>query len=256
VGALAIAQEAVAREIPPQPLSVLGAMTQGQLGFLLAEAIASEQAKRGQEPGVAAIMTRVLVDERDPAFSTPTKPIGPFFPEGRARRLAAARGWSVADDAGRGWRRVVASPRPLEVLEWDEIGSMLGNGKIVIACGGGGVPVAQRDKSFVGVDAVIDKDFSAALIGGRIGADSLLLLTGVDEVMLDFGTPKQRAVDQLTVDEARRHLSDGQFPAGSMGPKVAAAAGFVEGGGSEAVITSLQRGTEALAGRAGTRIIA
>jgi carbamate kinase len=201
-------------------------------------------------------MTRVLVDEHDPAFSTPTKPIGPFFPEGRARRLAAARGWAVAEDAGRGWRRVVASPRPVEILEWDEIATLLASDKIVIACGGGGVPVARRERALVGVDAVIDKDFSAALIGSLVGADSLLLLTGVDEVMLDFGTPKQRPVECLTIEEARRHLSEGQFPAGSMGPKIAAAVGFIDGGGREAVITSLERGSDALAGRAGTRIVA
>jgi carbamate kinase len=197
-----------------------------------------------------------LVDERDPAFSTPTKPIGPFFPEGRARRLAAARGWSVAEDAGRGWRRVVASPRPIEILEWDEIRGLLDEDKIVIACGGGGVPVARRAEALIGVEAVIDKDFSAALIGRRVGADSLLLLTGVDEVMLDFGTPEQRGVDRLSVAEARRHLSEGQFPAGSMGPKIAAAASFVAGGGNAAVITSLEHGADALAGRFGTRIVA
>jgi len=256
VGALAIAQEAVSRELPPQPLFVLGAMTQGQLGYLLSEAIASIQCERGGERGIAAIVTRVLVDEADPAFSSPSKPIGPFFPEGRARRLAAARGWAVAEDAGRGWRRVVASPRPIEVLERDEISALLAKEKIVIACGGGGVPVARRDDSFVGVDAVIDKDLSAALIGRLVGAETLLLLTGVDEVMLDFGTPEQTPVDRLTVAEARRHLAEGQFPAGSMGPKIAAAASFVEGGGIQAVITSLKHGAEGLEGLAGTRIVA
>ena len=255
VGALAIAQEAVARELPPQPLFALGAMTQGQLGHLLTEAIGEASTRAGRPADSVAVVTRVLVDADDPAFTTPSKPIGPFFPEGRARRLATARGWTVAEDAGRGWRRVVASPRPLEVLEAERIGELLESGAVVIACGGGGIPVARTRLGLQGVDAVIDKDFSAALLGGRLGAETLLLLTGVDRVMLDFGTPQARPIERMTVAEAREHLASGQFPPGSMGPKVAAAAAFVEGGG-EAVITSLAHSADALAGRAGTRIVA
>lgn len=256
VGALAIAQEAVARELPPQPLFALGAMTQGQLGCLLADAIGDAQRARGAEMRVAALMTRVVVDEADPAFAAPTKPIGPFFPEGRARRLSQSRGWTVAEDAGRGWRRVVPSPAPIEVLEWLEVNTLLDAGDVVIAGGGGGVPVSRREDTLVGVEAVIDKDATAALIGRLLRADDLLLLTGVERVMLGFGTPAERAVDTLTVAEARAHLAEGEFPPGSMGPKIAAAISFVEGGGSRAVITSLERGADALAGRAGTRIVA
>ncbi len=201
-------------------------------------------------------MTQVVVDADDPAFSRPTKPIGPFFSAGRARRLAQARGWSVAEDAGRGWRRVVASPEPLEVVEWPQIRELLAAGNVVVACGGGGVPVTRRGEELVGVEAVIDKDLSAALVAALVGARTLLLLTGVERVALDWGTPRERLLDEMTIDEARAHLADGQFPAGSMGPKVEAAIRFVEGGGGRAIITSLERAADGLAGRAGTRIVA
>jgi carbamate kinase len=256
VGALAMAQEAVAREVPVQPLFVLGAMTQGQLGYLLSQAIGDALASAGRPRAVAAVMTQVVVREDDPAFAHPTKPIGPFFSEGRARRLAAARGWDVAEDAGRGWRRVVASPEPIEVVESPEISRLLDAGEVVVACGGGGVPVARVGHELVGVDAVIDKDFAAALVGRLVGATSLLLLTGVDQVALDFGTPEERPIEEMTVAEARGHLAEGQFPAGSMGPKVDAAAQFIEAGGREAVISSLERVGDAVAGRTGTRIVA
>jgi carbamate kinase len=256
VGALAMAQEAVAREVPPQPLFALGAMTQGQLGYLLAQAIGDALAAAGRPRAVAAVMTQVVVRADDPAFSRPTKPIGPFFSEGRARRLADARGWDVVEDSGRGWRRVVASPEPVEVVETEEIRRLLEAGEVVVACGGGGVPVVRSGDDLAGIDAVIDKDSAAALIGRLVGATSLLLLTGVDQVRLDYGTPRERPVDVLTLDEARAHIADGQFPAGSMGPKVEAAIQFVEGGGRDAIITSLDRAADALAGSAGTRIVA
>lgn len=255
VGALAMAQEAVSREVPPQPLFVLGAMTQGQLGYLLSQAIGDALAEAGRPRAVAAVMTQVVVSPDDPAFGTPTKPIGPFFSQGRAARLADARGWSVAEDSGRGWRRVVASPEPIEVVEAQEIAGLLEAGEVVVACGGGGVPVARVGRELVGVDAVIDKDFAAALIGRLVGASSLLLITGVEQVLLDFGTPDERAVNSMTIADARGHLADSQFPAGSMGPKVQAAMQFVEAGGGTAVITSLERIAEAVAGTAGTRIV-
>jgi carbamate kinase len=254
VGALAMAQEAVAREVPPQPLFVLGAMTQGQLGYLISQAVGDALVAAEREPAVAAVVTQVVVDAQDPAFGNPTKPIGPFFSEGRARRLADARGWSVTEDSGRGWRRVVPSPIPQEVVEAAEIRRLLDGGEVVIACGGGGVPVTREGAELVGVDAVIDKDFAASLIGRLIGATSLLLVTGVDQVLLDFGTPRQRAVESMTVAQARAHLADGQFPPGSMGPKIEAAAQFVDETGGTAVITSLERVADALDGASGTRI--
>jgi len=254
VGALAMAQEAVAREVPPQPLFALGAMTQGQLGYLLAQTVGDAMVDAGMERAIAAVMTQVVVNRDDPAFANPTKPIGPFFPEGRARRLAEARGWSVAEDSGRGWRRVVASPQPVEVVEAGEIRRLLDAGEVVVACGGGGVPVTREGADLVGVDAVIDKDFAAALIGALVGADSLLLVTGVDRVLLDFGTPTERPVASMTVAEARAHLADGQFPPGSMGPKIEAAAQFVASTGGSAIVTSLEHVAEAVAGRGGSRI--
>lgn len=255
VGALAIAQEAVAREVPPQPLFALGAMTQGQLGYLLGQAIGDALEEAGRARGVAAVMTQVVVDPDDPGFGAPTKPIGPFFSEGRARRLADARGWSVVEDSGRGWRRVVASPEPLEVVEWAQVKGLLDDGNVVIACGGGGVPVVRRNGVLRGVDAVIDKDYAAALVGDLVGADTLLLLTGVERVAVDFGTPAQREVEQMTVAEARGHLADGQFPAGSMGPKVDAAIRFIAGGGRVAIVGAMEHAAEALAGTSGTRIV-
>ena len=256
VGALALAQEAVAREVPPQPLFVLGAMTQGQLGYLLCQAIGDALHATGRAREVVAVMTQVVVSDDDPAFQTPSKPIGPFFPEGRARRLAEARGWAVAEDAGRGWRRVVASPDPLEVVEWPKIKALLDAGQVVVACGGGGVPVVRSEEGLAGVEAVIDKDLASARLGTLVEATTLLLLTGVERVALDFGTPGQREVDRMTVTEARAHLAAGQFPPGSMGPKVEAAARFVEGGGREAIVASLDRAADALAGRSGTWIVA
>lgn len=256
VGALALAQEAVAREVPPQPLHVLGAMTQGQLGWLLCDAIGDALEKGGQARTVAALVTQVVVDPNDPGFRNPTKPIGPFFSAGRAKRLADARGWDVAEDSGRGWRRVVASPVPVEIVEWPQVKALLRDKQVVIACGGGGIPVARVDDALRGVEAVIDKDLAAALVGALVKAKTLLLLTGVERVAVDFGTKKQRWLDTMTVAEAREHMAAGQFPAGSMGPKVDAAIRFVEGGGREAIITSLDKTAAALAGRTGTRVTA
>lgn len=255
VGALAIAQEAVARELPPQPLHVLGAMTQGQLGWLLARAIGDALEERGASRDVVAVTTQVVVDRDDPGFVNPTKPIGPFFSPGRAKRLAQARGWDVAEDSGRGWRRVVPSPMPTEVVEWPQIRALLREKQVVIACGGGGIPVARDGRTLVGLEAVIDKDFAAALLGRLVRARTLLLLTGVERVALDFGTASERWVDAMTADEALKHLADGQFPAGSMGPKVDAAVRFVGSGGETAIITSLESAADALAGRTGTRVV-
>jgi carbamate kinase len=255
VGALALAQEALAPDVPPQPLFVLGAMTQGQLGHLLCQAIGDALDAAGRPRAVAAVMTQVVVSGDDPAFSNPTKPIGPFFPAGRARRLAKARGWSVGEDAGRGWRRMVPSPDPLEVVEWPQIEALLRTTDVVVACGGGGVPVTRSDGGLAGVEAVIDKDLAAARLGELVGASRLLLLTGVDRVFLDYGKPTQRPVDVLTVAEARAHLDAGEFPAGSMGPKIEGAIRFVERSGGEAIITSLDCVADALAGRTGTRVV-
>jgi carbamate kinase len=261
VGNLALQQESTSL-VPAQPLGMLGAMTQGQLGSLLALAIS-----RLRGPGSAAsLVTHVTVDRADPAFGAPTKPIGPFFDRDQAQRLAAERGWTVRPDSGRGYRRVVASPQPTGIVEINAIRTLVGAGLLVIAAGGGGIPVdadvgrpALRDGPAQSVypDAVIDKDRAARLLATLIGAQALLLVTAVERVMLDYGTPQQAGLATITADEAARHLAEGQFPPGSMGPKIEAALEFLADGGDLAVITTPALLAETLAGagpRCGTRI--
>jgi len=250
VGNLSIQQEEGAEMVPPQPLFVLGAMTQGQIGHVLGSAVA-----QASSTDVVSMVTHVEVDRDDPAFDNPTKPIGPFFSERQARRLAEERGWVVRQDAGRGFRRVVPSPDPRAIVEADAIGTLVDEGFTLIAAGGGGIPVVRRGKRWVGVDAVIDKDLSAERLASDIGADTLLMLTGVDRVAVDFGTLDQRPLSNIGVDEARELLDQGQFPPGSMGPKVTAAIRFVEGGGARAIITSPRRAVAALAGTHGTVVV-
>jgi carbamate kinase len=264
VGNLALQQESTTM-IPAQPLPLLTAMTQGLLGSLLACAI-----DRLRGPGTAAaLITHVTVDPADPAFGSPAKPIGPFFEAAEARRLSEARGWTVQPDSGRGYRRVVASPEPSGVIEIDALRALVDAGHLVIAGGGGGIPVAGAgpdggSSERRAVDAVIDKDRAAGLIARLLGAQALLLVTAVDRVMLDYGKPTQSGLGVITAEEAARYLRAGQFPPGSMGPKVEAALAFLAGGGEVAVITSppLLAGTLAgtgtppagAAARSGTRI--
>ncbi len=248
VGNLAIQQAAAEDDVPPQPLHDLCAMTQGQLGSVLVRAV---DALVGRGTAVA-LVTHVLVDLADPAFAHPTKPIGPFLPRERALELARSSGFDVAAEAGRGWRRVVASPLPVRVVELDAVRTLLAAGHVVLAGGGGGVAVTDgHDGGLLGVDAVIDKDLTAALLATSLGASELYLLTDVDAVMLDFATPHQRPVHTMSVSEAQQHLADGHFAAGSMGPKVTAALAFLRDGGERVVVTSSARLAEAVAGEAG-----
>lgn len=229
VGNLALQQEATTI-VPAQPLAMLNAMTQGELGSLIARAI---NALRG--PGTAvALVTHVTVSTTDPAFGAPAKPIGPFFTQDDAERLAVARGWAVAPDSGRGYRRVVPSPEPAGIVEAGAVRALVEAGHVVIACGGGGIPVAGA----AGVDAVIDKDRAASLLARLLGAQALLIVTAVDRVMLDYGTPQATELDSITAAQARDYLATGHFPAGSMGPKIEAALAFLAGGGEWAAITS------------------
>ena len=252
VGNLALQQEATTM-VPAQPLALLNAMTQGELGSLIGSAI---NALRG--PGTAvALVTHVTVSSTDPAFQAPAKPIGPFFARDEAERLAATRGWAVQPDSGRGFRRVVPSPGPAGVVELDAIRVLTQAGHVVIACGGGGIPVTDAGRRAVCVDAVIDKDRAASLLATRLGAQALLIVTAVDRVMLDYGTPQARELETITAEQAERYLGEGQFPAGSMGPKIEAALAFLTGGGEWAAITSpgLLAATMSPGGeRAGTRI--
>ena len=252
VGNLALQQEATVM-VPPQPLPLLSAMTQGLLGSLLARAI---NLLRG--PGTAiALITHVTVDPSDPAFGSPSKPIGPFFEPAEARRMAEARGWVVQPDSGRGYRRVVASPEPASVIEIDALRALVDAGHLVIAGGGGGIPV-QATGSYGGLaDAVIDKDRAAGLIARLLGAQALALVTAVDRVMLDYGKPTQSELGTITAADAARYHAEGQFPPGSMGPKIEAALRFLAEGGELAVITSPDLLAATLTGagaRSGTRI--
>src|SRR5262245_3947896 len=235
VGALAVQQEESAATVPAQPLSSLCAMTQGYLGSLIGLAL-RERLEPGHE--VVSVVTHVVVHGDDPGFAAPSKPIGPFLSESDARRLGEAHDWAVGDDAGRGFRRLVPSPEPLAILEADAIRRLVDDGVVVIACGGGGVPIAMSAAGYVGVDAVIDKDLAAQRLASTIGADVLALVTAVQTVHLDHGTPRERGLHTLTVDAAARYLAEGQFAAGSMGPRVAAAIRFIGEGGRAAAITS------------------
>ena len=251
VGALMLQQALGEAEAPPLPLDVLTAMTQGQIGYLLVTAIAQV------EPSLptAVLLTRTLVDQRDPAFATPTKPVGPFYDHDDAGRLAEERRWDMAPDAGRGWRRVVASPRPLEVLGTDHVRTLLQAGTVVIAGGGGGIPVVPAGTGVDGVPGVIDKDRCTAELALAVGADLLVLLTGVPRVAIDFGTRWERELSRITVSDAVRGLAGGEFPAGSMGPKIESAERFVEAGGSRAVITAAGHVLAAVSGADGTWIV-
>jgi len=251
VGNLALQQEATSA-VPGQPLALLGAMTQGMLGSLIGRAI---DLLRGRGTA-AALVTHVTVDPADPAFGAPTKPIGPFFEPAEAERLARRGGWVVQPDSGRGYRRVVASPQPVGVVEIEALRALVEAGHLVIAGGGGGIPVLAADPCQV-VDAVIDKDRAACLIARQLGAQALLLVTAVDRVMINFGRPAESSLGTITAGEAARYLAEGQFPPGSMGPKIEAALRFLDVGGELAVITSPALLAATLTGRgaaAGTRI--
>lgn len=242
--------------LPQLDLDMAVADSQGSLGYILGATLQGELRASGLPQQVVAMLTHTVVDPRDPAFSAPTKPIGSFYEEVVARRLAEANDWTIAEDSGRGWRRLVASPQPVRIVEQDAIGTLVDAGFLVVAAGGGGIPVVEReDRRLEGVEAVIDKDFASALLARALGADLLCITTGVDRVAVDFGTPDQRALDTVSVDEARRHLADGQFPPGSMGPKIEGAARFAGDGAGRAVITDAAHVAAALEGEAGTWIV-
>jgi carbamate kinase len=247
VGNELLRHERAADEAPPLPLYLAVAQTQAEIGAL----IESELAPVAGRP-VACLLTHVVVAEDDPAFGEPTKPVGPFYGEERARELERDRGWQVVHDAGRGWRRVVPSPEPLEVVELDAIRLLLDGGTIVVACGGGGIPVARRDGRLAGVDAVIDKDRASSLLARALGAERLVILTEVPAVSRAFGTEQQEELRRLSAEEADALAAD--LEAGSMRPKVEASAEFVRATGREALITSPAALAEALKGEAGTVI--
>ena len=227
VGNLAIQHEEGARLVPALPLYSLGAMTQGALGSLIC--LALHEVCAAEISGAVSVVTHIVVDADDPAFANPTKPIGPFFEQQVAEEFARTRGWTMVPDSGRGFRRVVPSPAPRAILEADAIATLTAAGNIVVAAGGGGIPVVRENGVHRGVDAVIDKDLAAERIAVAARATALVMVTGVPAVKLDFGTPTEREIADMSVGDARRHLADGQFPPGSMGPKMSAAIEFVAG---------------------------
>ncbi len=270
VGNQMIRVEVARGKAPDLPLDVVAADIQGGLGYMIERVLRNELLQRGLSIPLCAILTQVEVDPRDPALERPVKFVGPAYGRQKGERLSAERGWLLREDIGRGWRRVVPSPEPLRIVERDLIHRLVEWGALVIVTGGGGIPVARRvaagpvpadagagpadSGELVGIEAVIDKDLAAAVLARDVEATDLYILTGVDQVFLDFGKPSQRGLRYLRVPEARRHLAAGQFPPGSMGPKVEAACRFVEGGGKRALITNTLTLGEALEGRTGTWI--
>ena len=240
----------------PCPLSVCVAMSQGYIGYDLQNALREELLDRGISKGVATVLTQVEVDPADPAFAHPTKPIGAFMTREEADKMVAERGYDVIEDAGRGWRRVVASPQPVSIIEIESIRDMVNAGLVVVACGGGRIPVYNTEGHHLkGAAAVIDKDFASCVLAQQVEADTLIILTAVEKVAVNFGMPDQKWLDELTPDQARQYIAEGQFAPGSMLPKVEAAVKFAESApGRSALITLLEKAKDGIHGRTGTAI--
>ena len=255
VGNLLLRSDLAAGQLPRLPLDTCVADIQGGMGFMLQQCLDNAFRRAGVARSTVTVVTRTLVDAADPAFLAPSKPIGNFYGEAEARRRMAADGWAMREDAGRGWRRVVPSPEPREILEQLAIEALLDTGAVVVAAGGGGIPVVRRDDgSLAGVEAVVDKDLASALLAANLGAEVLLVLTGVEHVAVDFGRPTQRDLHELSAAELAGHAAAGQFPPGSMLPKVRAVLRFLERGGRRAVITTPELSEKALAGEIGTQV--
>jgi carbamate kinase len=255
VGRILLQQEYAADHVPPMPMDVCGAESQGQIGYLLVQSLDSALRRRGLATRALCLVTQVVVDGRDPAFRRPAKPVGPSYSRPEAQRIAHRTGHVFAIMPDKRWRRVVASPKPVRFVEEEPLLQIIDAGHVVVAAGGGGVPVVEHKRELRGVEAVVDKDLTAARLATLVRADLLLILTAVDRVQVGFGTPNARDLERLSVTEARTLLAAGEFPDGSMGPKVEACVEFVAAGGARAVITSLARARPALTGAAGTEIV-
>lgn len=257
VGNLLLQNEHARDEVPPMPLDVLVAMTEGSLGYVLQQSLLNQLRRREQRRYVVTVVTQVRVEKDDPAFDRPTKPIGPFLDEAEAKRREAENGWIVREDSqGRGWRRLVPSPRPQRVIQRDMIRDAAREGHIVVACGGGGIPiVAGDDGTYHGIEAVVDKDLTSSVLASNIGADLLIILTAVPQVYVNFGKPEQRALSAVTLEEVERLMAEGHFPPGSMGPKMQAVIDFLQQGGKRALITDPASLPRAIEGRAGSHFI-
>jgi len=257
VGFILRRSELASSELHEIPLDYCGADTQGAIGYMLQQNLVNDFRQRGIDKSVVTVVTQVEVDAADPAFANASKPIGSFMGEEEAMRRRDEEGWDVREDAGRGWRRVVASPQPKRIVELDVIRNLLDAGVVTIAVGGGGIPVVENDKGDLeGIAAVIDKDLASALLAAQVDADLLLISTAVEKVALNFGTPEQRWVDQFTLAEVKQYLEEGgHFAEGSMAPKMRAVVEFLEAGGKEALITNPANLERAMAGETGTRIV-
>jgi carbamate kinase len=256
VGFILRRSELSRHELHEVPLDFCGADTQGAIGYMLQQNLYNEFRKRGMDKQATTLVTQVLVDRNDPAFENPSKPIGSFMDQGEALARRDSEGWDVVEDAGRGWRRVVASPLPMRVMERDAVKNLIDAGFVVITVGGGGIPVVEdEDGDLRGVAAVIDKDFASGLLANSIGADLFLISTAVEQVALNFGKPDQRFLERMTVAEAKQYMDEGHFAPGSMKPKIQACIWFLEKGGSEALITNPENIERALRGETGTRVV-
>lgn len=254
VGDLVLMNENSRNTIPYYPLDSLVAMSQGLIGYILLQAYWKTKSKLGLKKNAIVVLTRTLVDTNDPAFKNPTKPIGSFYTKDEAEKLSREKGWILKEELGKGWRRVVPSPLPLSIIEADAIEVLLNNGYIPIAVGGGGIPVAIKNSNIAGIEGVIDKDLASSVLAITINADKLVILTDVDFVYLNYGKPSQKPLKEISAEELKKYLNDGQFPDGSMKPKVLAALNFVEQTGKVAIITSLERAKEAIDEKYGTII--
>lgn len=256
VGNLLIQQLAgIEKNIAPLPLGVLNSATEGTMGYMIEQSLQNILRKENINRRVVTIISQVKVDKNDPSIKNPSKPVGPFFTKEEAEQFSKEYGWTMIEDSGRGYRQVVASPKPLDVIQAPLIKKLVEEGTITIACGGGGIPFYEEDDSYEGLDAVIDKDFASALLAKEIEADLLVILTGVEKVAINFGKSNQKELDTLTVDEAKKYYEEGQFPKGSMGPKILAAMDFINSGGKEVLITSIDKVVEAFERKTGTRIV-
>src|SRR4051812_17491957 len=255
VGRILLQQEYAADRVPPMPMDVCGAQSQGQIGYVLAQSLDSALRRRKLSTRALCLLTQVIVNGRDPAFRRPTKPVGPSYPRPEAQRIAHETGYVFRIMPDKQWRRVVASPRPVRFVEEEPLLQIIEAGHVVVAAGGGGVPVVEHRNELRGVEAVVDKDLTAARLAELVGADVLLILTAIDRVQIGFGTASARKLSRLPLSEARELLAAGEFPEGSMGPKVQACVEFVASGGPRAVIASLQHAGDAVFGDAGTVIV-
>jgi carbamate kinase len=256
VGFILRRSELSKHELHEVPLDYCGADSQGAIGYMFQRALHNEFARRGMDKQAATVVTQVLVDRADPAFQNPSKPIGSFMDQATAAARREAEGWAVVEDAGRGWRRVVPSPLPVEIVERDAILQLVQGGFVVVAVGGGGIPVVRDPQGdLVGVDAVIDKDFASALLASSIGADLFLISTAVPQIALHYNKPDQRWIDRLSLEQAKQYLAQGHFAKGSMEPKVRAIINYLEAGGKEALVTDPENIERALAGETGTRVV-